>query len=87
MLTNVKISFAQKERDLVGYLSLHRVATAMNGPGLVLKWTPNQMMKGEGGGEAGNINFWEMALHVDMSSCVYAHCHRGQLVLIGCDGK
>jgi len=72
MLTNVKISFAQKERDLVGYLSLHRVATAMNGPGLVL---------------AGNINFWEMALHVDMSSCVYAHCHRGQLVLIGCDGK
>jgi len=42
------------------------------------------MMKGEG--EAGN--FWEMALHVDLSSSVvYAHCHRGQLVLIGCDGK
>ena len=43
------------------------------------------MMKGGGGDE--NINFWAMALQIDVSlSVVYMHCHRGQLVMVGCDG-
>ncbi|XP_022696019.1 small G protein signaling modulator 2-like [Varroa jacobsoni] len=70
---------------LRGYLSLHHEPSAA---GLVLKWTPNQLMNGSGdsttgapceysnGSAATHSIYWEHAIKVKMSEVVYLHCHQ-----------
>lgn len=72
----------QKDQELFGYLSLHDSPS-----GLVLKWTPNQMMNGVKSKQP----YWDYALNVDLNTIVYLHCHQSyseasELVLVACDG-
>ena len=87
----------QKDIELVGYLSMHVLSSI---DGLVLKWTPNQMMNNDeslrsvSGKLVRQSTFWEYAVHVDLNTIVYLHCHRdknevveqAELVLVGQDG-
>ncbi|CAF0919976.1 unnamed protein product [Brachionus calyciflorus] len=82
----------QREKEIAGYLSLH-----LNSNGLVLKWTPNQIMNGSSPIEEAlhssktKTAYWDYALNIDMNTIVYLHCHQqaslgATIVLVAQDG-
>ncbi|XP_071033938.1 small G protein signaling modulator 1 [Parasteatoda tepidariorum] len=76
-----------------GYLSLHQ-----NPEGLIIKWTPNQLMNGcystnDSATDSSQDKsiYWEYAMSVSVDEVVYMHCHQnadtgGTIVLVGQDG-
>lgn len=69
-----------------GYLSLHQSAQS-----LIIKWTPNELMNGNGNGNSGNLcgianegstmdsvnNDGRLyALNINVNEIVYVHCHQ-----------
>ncbi|XP_028967927.1 small G protein signaling modulator 1 [Galendromus occidentalis] len=94
---NVTVHPHDCPEPLRGYLSLHHEPSAA---GLVLKWTPNQLMSGSNDSTTSVTNqaegtphsiYWEHAIKVKLSEVVYLHCHQkadqgGSLVLVGQDG-
>lgn len=69
-----------------GYLSLHQAQT-----GLIIKWTPNQLMNGFTEENEDTSVYWDFALHVKLDDIVYVHCHQdsetgGTIILVGQDG-
>jgi hypothetical protein len=87
----------QKGKDFAGYLSLH-----LNPMGLILKWTPNLLMSGGSASIPDESNsllspcrnkgiFWDYAMHIDINTIVYLHCHQqgnsgASVVLVAQDG-
>ena len=76
----------QKDSEFAGYLSLH-----LNSSGLLLKWTPNQLMNSAGetssqedpqtSANQQNLtktqsSYWEYAMCVDINTIVYLHCQQ-----------
>ncbi|CAK1541639.1 unnamed protein product [Leptosia nina] len=83
---NVKVQPKDVEEPMPGYLSLHQTAA-----GLVIKWTPNQLMNGYAESEGIDKSiYWAMSLQVCVWEVVYVHVHRSQvsdaLILVGQDG-
>ncbi|XP_054167944.1 small G protein signaling modulator 1-like isoform X2 [Oppia nitens] len=92
---NVLIQPRENMEAIPGYLSLHSTHI-----GLIIKWTPNQLMNGctPSFGELTNdsVNsldkstFWEYALSLSVDEIVYLHCHQQEgsdsIVLVGQDG-
>lgn len=81
----------QREKDIAGYLSLHLTSN-----GLVLKWTPNQIMNGCNSFDDASVaknktGYWDYALNIDFNTIVYLHCHQqassaATIVLVAQDG-
>ncbi|RNA21496.1 small G signaling modulator 1, partial [Brachionus plicatilis] len=81
----------QREKDIAGYLSLHLTSS-----GLVLKWTPNQIMNGcnsldDAAMTKTKTGYWDYALNIDFNTIVYLHCHQQEsagatIVLVAQDG-
>ncbi|XP_024944502.1 small G protein signaling modulator 1 isoform X2 [Cephus cinctus] len=81
---NVNVHPPQSD-PMPGYLSLHQSAQ-----GLVIKWTPNQLMNGFasncssegttiGEGKEGREDksqYWQYALNLRVEDIVYVHCHQ-----------
>ncbi|KAL4711801.1 hypothetical protein ACJJTC_005970 [Scirpophaga incertulas] len=83
---NVRVQPKDVEEPMPGYLSLHQTAA-----GLVIKWTPNQLMNGYAESEGIDKSvYWAMSLQVCVWEVVYVHVHRSQagdaLILVGQDG-
>ncbi|RWS04199.1 small G protein signaling modulator 1-like protein, partial [Dinothrombium tinctorium] len=88
---NVIVQPRENTEPMPGYLSLHQTPN-----GLVIKWTPNQLMNGsslcENTADASSDKsmFWEFAMSVPLDEIVYLHCHQqesdGEIVLVGQDG-
>ncbi|CAH0713729.1 unnamed protein product, partial [Brenthis ino] len=83
---NVRVQPKDVEEPMAGYLSLHQTAA-----GLVIKWTPNQLMNGYAESEGIDKSvYWAMSLQVCVWEVVYVHVHRSQasdaLILVGQDG-
>ncbi|CAH2052131.1 unnamed protein product, partial [Iphiclides podalirius] len=83
---NVRVQPKDVEEPMPGYLSLHQTAA-----GLVIKWTPNQLMNGYAESEGIDKSvYWAMSLQVCVWEVVYVHVHRANasdaLILVGQDG-
>ncbi|CAH2093890.1 unnamed protein product [Euphydryas editha] len=83
---NVRVQPKDVEEPMPGYLSLHQSAA-----GLVIKWTPNQLMNGYAESEGIDKSvYWAMSLQVCVWEVVYVHVHRSKasdaLILVGQDG-
>ncbi|KFM69455.1 Small G protein signaling modulator 1, partial [Stegodyphus mimosarum] len=92
---NVLVQPKEHLEAMPGYLSLHQ-----NPEGLIIKWTPNQLMNGcYGISDASSDSltsqdksiYWEYAMSVNVDDIVYLHCHQnadtgGTIVLVGQDG-
>ncbi|XP_045539310.1 small G protein signaling modulator 2 [Papilio machaon] len=83
---NVRVQPKDVEEPMPGYLSLHQTAA-----GLVIKWTPNQLMNGYAESEGVDKSvYWAMSLQVCVWEVVYVHVHRARasdaLILVGQDG-
>ncbi|CAK1590328.1 unnamed protein product [Parnassius mnemosyne] len=83
---NVRVQPKDVEEPMPGYLSLHQTAA-----GLIIKWTPNQLMNGYAESEGLDKSvYWAMSLQVCAWEVVYVHVHRSQasdaLILVGQDG-
>ncbi|XP_045467342.1 small G protein signaling modulator 1-like [Harmonia axyridis] len=85
---NVKVLPANSDvtSPMLGYLSLHQTPT-----GLIIKWTPNQLMNGFTDEVQDKSIYWDYALHVKLDEIVYVHCHQdseteGTVILVGQDG-
>ncbi|KAK9892337.1 hypothetical protein WA026_019791 [Henosepilachna vigintioctopunctata] len=85
---NVKVFPANSDITvpMLGYLSLHQTPI-----GLIIKWTPNQLMNGFAEEVQDKSIYWEFALHVKLDEIVYVHCHQDQdaggiIILVGQDG-
>ncbi|KAG8189167.1 hypothetical protein JTE90_018459 [Oedothorax gibbosus] len=89
---NVMVQPKEHLEPMPGYLSLHQ-----NPDGLILKWTPNQLMNGVDGSSTDSTTsldksiYWEYAMNVSVEDIVYLHCHQnadsgGTIVLVGQDG-
>ncbi|KOB73991.1 Uncharacterized protein OBRU01_09765, partial [Operophtera brumata] len=83
---NVRVQPKDIEEPMPGYLSLHQTAA-----GLIIKWTPNQLMNGYAESEGIDKSvYWAMSLQVCVWEVVYVHVHRSQasdaLILVGQDG-
>ena len=84
IIFNVIFIYLNKNNeDLPGYLSLH-----LNSNGLLLKWTPNQLMNSSAIAsplQSENQTpqtmktksiFWNHAICIDINTIVYLHCHQ-----------
>ena len=81
----------QREKDITGYLSLHLTSS-----GMVLKWTPNQIMNGCNSFDETSMiktktGYWDYALNIDFNTIVNLHCHQqssagATIVLVAQDG-
>lgn len=81
----------QREKDIAGYLSLHLTSS-----GMVLKWTPNQIMNGCNSFDESLLTktktgYWDYALNIDFNTIVNLHCHQqsstgATIVLVAQDG-
>ncbi|CAG9104200.1 unnamed protein product [Plutella xylostella] len=83
---NVRVQPKDVEEPMPGYLSLHQTAA-----GLIIKWTPNQLMNGYTESEGVDKSvYWAMSLQVLVWEVVYVHVHRSPggdaLILVGQDG-
>ncbi|KAF8765069.1 Small G protein signaling modulator 1 like protein [Argiope bruennichi] len=92
---NVLVQPKEHLEPMPGYLSLHQ-----NPDGLIIKWTPNQLMNGcysTSDSSSDSVTsqdksiYWEYAMSVSVDDIVYLHCHQnpdtgGTIVLVGQDG-
>ncbi|GIX93341.1 small G protein signaling modulator 1 [Caerostris extrusa] len=92
---NVLVQPVKHLEPMPGYLSLHQ-----NTDGLIIKWTPNQLMNGcysTSDSSSDSVTsqdksiYWEYAMNVSVDDIVYLHCHQntdtgGTIVLVGQDG-
>ncbi|KAJ2942782.1 hypothetical protein O0L34_g14969 [Tuta absoluta] len=83
---NVRVQPKDVAEPMAGYLSLHQTAA-----GLIIKWTPNQLMNGYAESEGIDKSvYWAMSLQVCVWEVVYVHVHRTSesdaLILVGQDG-
>ncbi|XP_041971436.1 small G protein signaling modulator 2-like isoform X2 [Aricia agestis] len=83
---NVRVQPKDVEEPMPGYLSLHQSPN-----GLIIKWTPNQLMNGFAESEGIDKGvYWAMSLQVCVWETVYVHVHRAPasdaLILVGQDG-
>ncbi|GFY39377.1 small G protein signaling modulator 1 [Trichonephila inaurata madagascariensis] len=92
---NVLVQPKEHLEPMPGYLSLHQ-----NPDGLIIKWTPNQLMNGcysTSDSSSDSVTsqdksiYWEYAMNVNVEDIVYLHCHQntdtgGTIVLVGQDG-
>ncbi|XP_054711478.1 small G protein signaling modulator 1-like [Uloborus diversus] len=86
---NVLVQPGELQELMPGYLSLHQ-----NPEGLIIKWTPNQLMNGacdDNLPPQDKSIYWDFAMTVNVEDIVYLHCHQnadsgGTVVLVGQDG-
>ncbi|CAF0900878.1 unnamed protein product [Didymodactylos carnosus] len=92
---NVLVQPKEGQDPIPGYLSLH-----LTNNGVILKWTPNQLMNGYtslngNSGTGTEISespkrtsvYWDYAISLNMSNVVYLHCHQHhRIVLVAKDG-
>lgn len=88
---NVLVQPRENIETMPGYLSLHQTPE-----GLIIKWTPNQLMNGCYATNEDETNqdksiYWDYALNLKVDEIVYLHCHQqadsgGTIVLVGQDG-